>query len=77
MISAPSRVEKTFQVKFDYSTGKFVGAPKELEPFLVGFKPIDFEQNPQAVLDAAEAARKLNEEKENPYIPLPSDEQFS
>jgi hypothetical protein len=44
---------------------------------LVGFKPIDFEQNPQAVLDAAEAARKLNEEKENPYIPLPSDEQFS
>ena len=46
MISAPQRAEKTFQVKFDYKLGKLVGLPKELEPYIDGFKPEDFEKNP-------------------------------
>jgi hypothetical protein len=62
MISAPLRVEKAFAVKFDYKLGKLVGLPKELEPYAEGFKPEDFNNNPQDVMDAMEAARKLAEE---------------
>jgi|LauGreDrversion4_2_1035121.scaffolds.fasta_scaffold143897_3 hypothetical protein len=46
MISAPQRVEKQFAVKFDYKLGRLVGLPKELEPYVEGFKPEDFEKNP-------------------------------
>lgn len=62
MISAPSGAVKTFQVKFDFKLGKLVGLPQELEPYAVGFKPEDFEKNPQAVMDAMEATRKYDEE---------------
>ncbi len=76
MISAPQRVEKQFAVKFDYKLGRLVGLPKELEPYVEGFKPEDFEKNPQAVLDAMEAARKL-EDDNNKQMPLPTENDFN
>jgi len=62
IISAPQRAEKEFAVKFDYKLGKLVGVPKELEAYVDGFKPEDFDKNPQAVIDAMEAARRLEED---------------
>lgn len=49
-----------------------MGLPPELEQYAVGFKPEDFDENPQAVLDAMEAARRL-EEDSNTQMPLPSE----
>jgi hypothetical protein len=74
MISAPQRVEQTFQVKFDFKLGKLVGLPKELESYAEGFTKEDFEKNPQDVMDAMEAARKYAEDQN---VPLPSESEFT
>ena len=52
-------VQKEFQLKFDAKLGRVVGAPKELEPYLQGFKKEEIERNLEDVLKAAEMARVL------------------
>jgi hypothetical protein len=69
-------VEKAFAVKFDYKLGRLVGLPKELEPYADGFKPEDFNNNMQDVMDAMEAARKLDHDT-NAQLPLPSETDFN
>lgn len=59
VISAPMSVQKEFQLKFDAKLGRVVGAPKELEPYLQGFKKEEIERNLEDVLKAAEMARVL------------------
>lgn len=60
-------------MKFDYKLGKLVGLPPELANYADGFKPEDFDSNPQAVMDAIDATRKLEEDREAPQaMPLES-----
>jgi len=77
VISAPMSVEKTFQLKFDAKTGKVVGAPKELEPYLQGFKKEEIEKNLNDVLVAADMARVLQEDRDNNVVSLPTEDQFT
>ena len=74
IISAPQTAEKTFQVRYDPKQGKLVGAPEHLQKYLEGFKKEDLENNPEAVMMAADKARQMEEDRENNVVELPSEE---
>ena len=74
VICAPMSEEKIFQLKFDAKLGKVIGAPKELEPYLQGFKKEEIETNLDDVLVAAHMASFLEENQENYVVSLPTDD---
>ena len=71
VISAQMSVEKTFQLKFDAKEEeKVVDAPKELEPYLQGFKKEEIETNQDNLLVAADMASFLQEDRDNNIVSL-------